>query len=57
MASRALCAHWPSQQFSLTSSLGLVLVARATGHWQTNIPRAVYVSLVPHMNQVSHPGI
>ncbi|MGC2162174.1 MAG: 4Fe-4S binding protein, partial [Silvibacterium sp.] len=34
----------------------VVLLARATNHWQTNIPRAVYMSLVPHANQASHPG-
>lgn len=36
---------------------GVVLWARATNHWQTNIPRAVYARLVPHANQVSHPGL
>ena len=36
---------------------GIVLLARATNHWQTNIPRAIYMSLVPHVNEVSHPGI
>jgi polyferredoxin len=36
---------------------GLVLFARATSHWQTNIPRAVYSDLVPRANQLSHPGM
>jgi len=36
---------------------GIVLLARATGHWQSNIPRDVYMSLVPYANQVTHPGI
>jgi type II secretory pathway component PulL len=36
---------------------GAVLLARTTNHWQTNIPRDVYMSLVPHPNHVSHPGI
>jgi polyferredoxin len=36
---------------------GLILIAQATGHWQTNIPRDVYLNLVPNANQVSHPGI
>jgi polyferredoxin len=36
---------------------GVVLLARATNHWQTNIPRAVYMNLVPHVNEVTHPGI
>ncbi len=37
--------------------LGMVLLARTTGHWQSNIPRAVYEDLVPRANQVTHPGM
>lgn len=33
---------------------GLVGVARATGHWQTNLPREVYMQLVPHANDYGH---
>jgi polyferredoxin len=33
---------------------GLVGVARATGHWQTNIPRDVYMQLVPHADEYGH---
>ena len=36
--------------------LGVTVYARATGHWQTNLPRAVYVDLVPSANQLTHPG-
>jgi polyferredoxin len=36
---------------------GLMLFARATNHWQTNIPRSVYLRLVPHANELSHPGM
>jgi len=36
---------------------GLVLLARATNHWQTNIPQSVYMHLVPNANQLSHPGM
>ena len=36
---------------------GLILFARATSHWQTNIPRAVYMNLVPHANEATHPGM
>ena len=36
---------------------GLVLFARATSHWQTNIPRSVYSNLVPRANQLTHPGM
>jgi polyferredoxin len=34
---------------------GVVLLARMSGHWQTVVPRAVYMQLVPHADQVSHP--
>jgi ferredoxin len=34
---------------------GVVLVARMSGHWQTPVPRAVYMQLVPHADEVSHP--
>jgi hypothetical protein len=36
---------------------GLVLFARATNHWQTNLPRSVYMQLVPRANQLAHPGM
>jgi polyferredoxin len=36
---------------------GLILLARVTSHWQTEIPRAVYINLVHHANQLSHPGM
>jgi len=34
---------------------GVVLLARMTGHWQTDVPRDVYMQLVPHAGEVSHP--
>ena len=34
--------------------LGFYLVARATGHWQTDMPRHVYMQMVPHANEYSH---
>ena len=34
--------------------LGLIGIARATDHWQTNIPRAVYMQLVPHADDYGH---
>ncbi|MFZ0735185.1 MAG: 4Fe-4S binding protein [Candidatus Sulfotelmatobacter sp.] len=37
--------------------LGLVVVAKATGHWQTNLTRDVYMDLVSHAREASHPGI
>jgi polyferredoxin len=36
---------------------GVILFARATNHWQTRIPRAEYLQLVPNANQLSHPGM
>jgi polyferredoxin len=36
---------------------GLVLFARATNHWQTNLPQHVYMQLVPKANQLTHPGM
>jgi polyferredoxin len=36
---------------------GFLLTARATNHWHSNIPRDVYMYLVPHADQVTHPGM
>lgn len=36
---------------------GMVLWAKATNHWRTNIPRSVYMQLVPNANEFSHPGM
>lgn len=36
---------------------GLVLLARSTNHWQTELPKAVYMHLVPRANQLTHPGM
>lgn len=36
---------------------GAVLVAKASGHWQTNLPREIYMELVSHANEASHPGM
>lgn len=36
---------------------GCVLVARATGHWQTQMPNTVYQQLIPHADQLAHPGM
>jgi polyferredoxin len=33
---------------------GLIGLARATGHWQTNVPRDVYMQLVPHADEYGH---
>lgn len=36
---------------------GLVGYAKFTGHWKTNIPRNVYMQLVPNANEETHPGM
>lgn len=36
--------------------IGTILFARATNHWKTNVPSAVYQQLVPNANQATHPG-
>ena len=35
---------------------GFTVYARTTAHWQTNLPRAVYLDLVPAASELSHPG-
>ena len=36
---------------------GVVLYARVTNHWNSELPRAVYMQLVPHADDLSHPGM
>jgi hypothetical protein len=36
---------------------GVVLVARATDHWQTHLAHDVYQEMVSHAREASHPGI
>jgi hypothetical protein len=33
---------------------GLIGAARVTGHWQTNIPREIYMQLVPDADNYDH---
>jgi polyferredoxin len=35
--------------------LGIVGYAKLSGHWQTNLPKAVYQQLVPRANEATHP--
>jgi hypothetical protein len=37
--------------------LGLVGYAKLSGHWNTNLPRQMYMQLVPSANEASHPGL
>lgn len=34
--------------------LGTVSIAKATGHWQTHLPREMYLELVTHANEWTH---
>jgi polyferredoxin len=34
---------------------GIVLYAKVAGHWQTNLPREVYMDLVTHAGEAAHP--
>lgn len=34
--------------------VGTVTIAKTTGHWQTNFPRAMYMELVTHANEFTH---
>ncbi len=36
---------------------GFIGFAKATGHWNTNLPRSLYMELVPNANHLSHPGM
>jgi polyferredoxin len=36
---------------------GFVGYAKATGHWNTNLPRSLYMELVPNANHLAHPGM
>lgn len=33
------------------------ICGKAPGHWQTNLPRDVYVDLVSHAREAGRPGI
>jgi polyferredoxin len=35
---------------------GIIVYARASNHWQSNLPNAVYLRLVPNASQATHPG-
>jgi polyferredoxin len=37
--------------------LGMVVAAKATGDWKTNLPKQMYIDLVSHSREASHPGL
>ncbi|MHB1021273.1 MAG: 4Fe-4S binding protein [Acidobacteriaceae bacterium] len=49
----------PTAMLLILASLffGIVGYAKATGHWNTNLPGALYLKLVPHANETAHPGM
>jgi hypothetical protein len=54
--------HWWISPLTLVAVLGciffgLVFCAKLTGNWQTNLPRAVYMDLVSHASDATHPGM
>lgn len=36
---------------------GLMLIAKATGHWRANLQREMYIDLVSHANEEVRPGM
>lgn len=36
---------------------GIVGLAKASGYWQTDVPRSLYMQLVPNAHGASHPGL
>ena len=40
-----------------TLFMGIVLFAKLTNHWQTDLPRALYINLVPLAGRITHGGM
>ena len=62
LAAEAVAARWRHRALKpiVVAALlalvffGLIGAARATGHWQTNIPREIYMQLVPDADKFDH---
>lgn len=54
---RRAMTPWAMTILLATIFFGVILFARATNHWRTNVPREVYQQLVPNANEASHPGL
>jgi polyferredoxin len=60
----SLTERWRGRKLGPVAVVGIlallflvpVALARATGHWQTNLPESIYRELVPHVGELSHPG-
>lgn len=53
---RRVVTPWAMIALLASIFFGTVLFARATNHWKTNVPSAVYRELVPNANAATHPG-
>jgi polyferredoxin len=52
---RARMPAWAMAAAVAALFLGITGFAKATGHWNSPVPDAVYRQLVPHANQAQHP--
>ena len=52
---RAPVPAWALATAVLIVFLGIVGFARATGHWHTALPDAMYYDLLPHASEFAHP--
>jgi polyferredoxin len=55
VASRRKVPVWAMAGAMAVLFLGCVLIARWTGHWETNLPERTYRELVPRANEFEHP--
>jgi polyferredoxin len=53
---RRVLPAWGMAVAVLTIFLSLVGVARATGHWQTDLPDSLYFDVIPRASEFGHPG-
>lgn len=52
---RRAVAGWVVPAIVVGVFLGVVILARATGHWHTVLPDAVYFELIPRAGEFTHP--
>ena len=56
LSKRRVVPAWALAAAALTIVLGLVGLARASGHWHTPISDAAYRELIPNASEFGHPG-
>jgi len=54
---RGTIAPWAVAACIAAVFLGLISYARISGHWQTRVPNAIYMRLVPNADAENHPGM